>query len=284
MYQPTEHIGIYGLLSNGLQFNFNSNSFHEKLANPSSENKEFGVKLDTWKGRIVTTVSVFHTLDFNRQLTNPTAINFNTGDIAGNTAGIFGGPTGKQHNPAFNPNAIAPNSPLGDTGTAGQFTSDGIDADVTVNLAKRFSLSVTYTHLKAHVTQDPDPSAIGRRDSGNAEDVVALFGRYTIGSGPLKSLALGGGYRWSTDKFRGRIKVSNAIGAAFTDYQRPGDNYLTAYAKYDFKIFGRRTSAQLNVENILGAEKIIGNFSATSVSTCKIKTPTVARLTPDYAF
>jgi len=284
MYQPTEHVGFYGLLSNGLQFNFNNNSFNEKLANPSSKNKEFGVKFDAWKGRIVTTVSVFHTLDFNRQLSIPTAINFNTVDTAGNTAGILGGPTGRQRNPAFNPDAIAPNSPLGDTGTAGQFTSDGVDADVTINLARRLSLSVTYTHLKANVTQDPDPSAIGRRDSGNAEDVVAFFGRYTIGSGPLKNVALGGGYRWSSDKFRGRIKVSNAIGAAFTDYQRPGDNYLTAYAKYDFKIFERATSVQLNVENMLQGEKIIGDFSATSVSTYKVKTPTVARLTLDYSF
>jgi len=57
-----------------------------------------------------------------------------------------------------------------------------------------------------------------------------------------------------------------------------------AYAKYDSKIFERATSVQLNVENILQAEKIIGNFSATSVSTYRIKTPTVARLTLDYAF
>jgi len=81
-----------------------------------------------------------------------------------------------------------------------------------------------------------------------------------------------------------RIKVSNAIGAAFTDYQRPGDNYPTAYAKYDFKIFERATSVQLNVENMLQGEKIIGDFSATSVSTFKVKSPTVARLTLDYTF
>ncbi|MGK3113680.1 TonB-dependent siderophore receptor [Candidatus Pantoea formicae] len=89
-----------------------------------------------------------------------------------------------------------PNNSLNSVQT-GQITSKGIEASATANLTDQWKLVASYSWNDLETTQSSVAGAQGKTPVAMPEHMASLWSHYTVQSGPLASLGLGAGIRYS---------------------------------------------------------------------------------------
>ncbi|WP_414664060.1 TonB-dependent siderophore receptor [Horticoccus sp. 23ND18S-11] len=275
VYQVTPAIGLYSSYLESFQVPTNMNSFNELLPNREGVSHETGVKIELFDRMISGTFSYFDTTDKNRATTDAGAFNVNTRDTSGR------GP----RDPGFDANALAPNTSRGDTVALGEYNSHGWDFDLTVQPLRGLQATLSTTLTDAQTTKDQNPSVVGQRLGGFAKRNYGTVVSYRFMSGALRGLSVGGGYRFTSDRYLGRIRQSNTVvGSPFVDYWQPSAQSLLVFSKYVFKVRQRDAWVQFNADNLLKAKRYLNETSFTNLAIYGIDTPVVWRVTTGVRF
>lgn len=275
VWQVTPEIGIFTSYLESFQVPTNTNSFQELLPNREGVSNETGVKLDFFDRKITGTLSYFDTTDKNRAVTDSSAFNINTRDINGN------GP----RDPGFDSNNLAANTSRGDTVAVGEYNAKGWDGEIILSPGHGFQATFSATLVDAKVVDDPNPSLIGSRQGGFAKRSYATVLSYRFPHGRLKGLGIGGGYRYSSDRYLSRVRQNpSVVGSPFVDYWRPSGQSLAFFSKYAFKFGGRDAWVQFNADNVLRARRYINETSFTNLLIYPIETSVVWRVTTGVRF
>lgn len=97
----------------------------------------------------------------------------------------------------------------------------------------------------------------GLRNTGGYKYNANYFTSYRFMTGSLKGLTVGGGARYTSERFIGRTSVVNASGAnEYTEWWSDPVLLVNAMVKYDFTLTRKPASVQLNVENLLNNRDI----------------------------
>lgn len=275
VWQVTPSVGIFSSYLESFQVPTNTNSFQELLPNREGVSHETGLKLDFLDRKVTGTLSYFDTTDKNRAVTDSSAFNINTRDINGN------GP----RDPGFNANALAANTSRGDTVAVGEYNSKGWDGEIILSPGRGFQATVSATFVDAKVVDDPNPSLVGSRQGGFAKRNFGTVLSYRFPSGPLKGFMIGGGYRYTSDRYLSRVRQNaNVIGSPFVDYWQPPAKTMAVFSKYTFKLGQRDAWVQFNADNLLKTKKYINETSFTNLLIYPIETPVVWRVTSGVRF
>ena len=275
VYQINPSVGLFGSYLESFQVPTNTNSFQELLPNREGVSYETGVKLDFFDRKVTGTLSYFNTTDKNRAVTDSSAFNINTRDINGN------GP----RDPGFKENALAPNTPRGDTVAVGEYNSKGWDYELILSPGRGFQATLSATFVDAKVVDDPNPSQVGSRQGGFAKRNFGTVVSYRFPSGLLKGLMVGSGYRYTSDRYLSRVRQNaNVVGSPFVDYWQPAAKTLGVFTKYSFKLRRQDAWVQLNADNLLKTKKYINETSFTNLLIYPIDTPVVWRVTTGVRF
>jgi len=236
---------------------------------------ETGVKLDFLDRKVTGTVSYFDTTDKNRAVTDSSAFNINTRDINGL------GP----RDPGFNANALAANTSRGDTVAVGEYNSKGWDGEIILSPGHGFQATVSATFVDAQVVDDPNPSLVGSRQGGFAKRSFGTVLSYRFQNSTLKGLSVGGGYRYTSDRYLARVRQNaNVVGSPFVDYWQPPAKSVSFFSKYMFKVARKEAWVQLNADNLLKSTRYINETSFTNLLIYSIDTPVVWRVTTGVRF
>lgn len=275
VYQITPALGVYASYLESFQVPSNFNSFNELLPNREGVSFETGVKLDLWDRKVTGTLSYFDTTDKNRPVADAGAFNINTRDVNGN------GP----RDPGFDPNNLAANTSRGDTVAVGEYNSKGFDFEVTLQPTSQFQATVSATFVDAGVKSDPNPSFIGQKLNGFAEQNYGTVLSYRFTKGRLKGLSVGGGYRYTSDRYLSRVRqFTTVVGSPYIDYWQPPTESLLFFSKYNFKVGKYKAYVQVNGDNLTGAKKYINETSFTTKTIFGMATPKVWRITTGTRF
>jgi iron complex outermembrane recepter protein len=82
----------------------------------------------------------------------------------------------------------------------GEVEVEGVEVEFNARLYEQFSVNASYTYTDPTVTKSNGPD-LGKRLPAVAKHKVALFGDYTIQSGPLAGLGFGLGGRWTSSTY-----------------------------------------------------------------------------------
>ncbi len=88
-----------------------------------------------------------------------------------------------------------PNNSLNSIQT-GEVTSRGIELSAAANLTPAFRLTASYTYSDLETTGTTTAAALGKRPTGSPEHMGSAWADYTLETGPLAGLGLGGGVRY----------------------------------------------------------------------------------------
>jgi iron complex outermembrane receptor protein len=275
VWQVTPSIGIFSSYLESFQVPTNTNSFQELLPNREGVSYETGVKLDFLDRKVTGTLSYFNTTDKNRAVTDSSAFNINTRDINGN------GP----RDPGFDANNLAANTSRGDTVAVGEYNSRGLDGEIILSPGHGFQATFSATLVDAKVVDDPNPSLVGSRQGGFAKRNFGTVLSYRFPNGRLKGFMIGGGYRYTSDRYLSRVRQSaSVVGSPFVDYWQPPAKTLAIFSKYVFKAGRHDAWVQFNADNLLRSEKYINETSFTNRLTYPIETSIVWRVTTGLRF
>lgn len=276
VYEINKSLSLYNNYLKSFQVPSNFNSFNELFPNKEGVSHETGIKLDLFDRKVTGTLSHYSTTDKNRTVNDPGVFNINTRDINGN------GP----RDPGFNANALAPNTSLGDTVAVGQYNSTGWDAELILTPGHGFQTTLSATFADAKVVADPNPSNVGGRSGGFAKTNYAAVMSYRIPSSLIKGLSVGGGYRYTSDRYLNRVKQNaSSFTTAYLDYWQPGTQLLSVFSKYTFKLGKRDAWVQFNADNLLKAKKYFNDTATfTSITLFPVNTPAVWRVTSGVRF
>lgn len=275
VWQATPSIGIFSSYLESFQVPTNTNSFQELLPNREGVSYETGLKVDYLDRKLTGTLSYFNTTDRNRAVTDSSAFNVNTRDINGN------GP----RDAGFDANNLAANTSRGDTIAVGEYNSRGWDGEMILSPGHGFQATLSATLVDAKVVDDPNPSLVGSRQGGFARRNYAGVLSYRFPGGPLKGFGIGGGYRYTSDRYLSRVRQNAAVvGSPFVDYWQPPAKTLSVFSKYAFKVARRDAWVQLNADNLLRTKKYINEPSFTNLLIYPIETSVVWRVTTGVRF
>jgi hypothetical protein len=108
---------------------------------------------------------------------------------------------------------------------------------------------------------------------------------YRFPNGRLKGLSVGGGYRYTSDRYLSRVRQNaNVVGSPFVDYWQPPAKTMAVFSKYLFKLGNKDAWVQFNADNLLKAKKYINETSFTNLLIYPIDTPVVWRVTSGVRF
>ncbi len=108
---------------------------------------------------------------------------------------------------------------------------------------------------------------------------------YRFQNRTLKGLGVGGGYRYTSDRYLSRVRQNPAVvGSAFVDYWQPPAQSLSFFSKYTFKVARRDAWVQLNADNLLRSTRYINETSFANLLIYGITTPVVWRITTGVRF
>ena len=275
VYQVTPSIGIYSSYLESFQVPTNTNSFQELLPNREGVSFETGVKLDFLDRKVTGTISHFDTTDKNRAVTDSSAFNINTRDI--NALG--------PRDSGFDANNLAANTARGDTVAVGEYNAKGWDGEVIVSPGHGIQATVSATFVDAKVVDDPNPSLVGSRQGGFAKRSFGSVLSYRFPTGPLKGLSIGGGYRYTSDRYLSRVRQNaNVVGSPFVDYWQPPAKTVAIFSKYIFKLGRNDAWVQFNADNLLRSKRYINETAFTNLTIYGINTPVVWRVTTGIRF
>ncbi len=77
----------------------------------------------------------------------------------------------------------------------GEIRSRGFEIEAIGNLATSLNFNASFSHLDQEITRTTDAAALGKRPPLAPDQLFALGGEYTLGSGPLAGLGFGAGIR-----------------------------------------------------------------------------------------
>lgn len=275
VWQVNDAVGFYTSYLESFQVPAVFNSFNELMPNREGVSYESGVKVDFLDRKVTGTLSYFSTVDKNRTTNDPGAYNINTKDVNGN------GP----RDPGFDPTNLAPNTSRGDTVAVGEYSSKGVDFEMTFAPGHGLQATLSATVTSAEVSDDPNPSVRGSKLAGYSDRNYGGVMSYRFPEGRFKGLSLGGGYRHSSDRYLGRVRQNNnVLGSPFVDYWQPSFNTLMFFGKYTFKVGRHDAWVQFNVDNILKSKKYINEQSYTNLTIYGLSTPVIWRVTSGMKF
>ena len=134
-------------------------------------------------------------------------------------------------------------STFGLTEQIGEVRSRGIEAEAKVSLSEGLDIIGSVTHQQTEVTNDGDPTLIGKRPTNIPNDTAALWAFYTFQDGPTRGVGLGGGVRY----------VGNTAGDDFNSFFVPDYTLFDAALSYDLVNLSpalQGTKLQLNASNL----------------------------------
>lgn len=272
VYSPRPNIQLYAANTRAVpSITVSRNSFGDILPLESSENKELGLRVQLLNERVLVTAAYFDTTVGNRIVTDPSLININSRDVNGRLA----------LDPGFDRTRLAPNSSLGDRIAAGEYSSEGFEVEVNVNVSRNVIVKFEYLDVDAGVSADPNPTRIGLRDNGFTPRTFTAVGKYLFTDGPLKGLSLGGAGRFTDDRFL-REDLGAPVGVR--DLWRPGARRVDFFGQYRFRLREKYwLSAQVNVDNVTKDSRYIG-VQAVTLAPYEFRDPRTWRLTVGLEF
>ena len=141
-----------------------------------------------------------------------------------------------------------PSDPFGYR-ASGEQTTDGIELELTAELARGWKAGLGYAWLDATVSADP-VTPVGNSVPNVAEHNVRAFTRYVVGDGTLKGLGFSAALNWTGDRF----------GTLDNDYTMP------SYTTLDLGVSYQRANwrADIFVSNVTD-ERYFRNGGSTTV-------------------
>jgi iron complex outermembrane receptor protein len=144
-------------------------------------------------------------------------------------------------------NVLSPGSVPGFSVQQGEVRSRGLEFEARGNVTTNFELIAALSLLDTEVSESTNTAIIGNRPQAVPRAYGSLWGNYTIDSGVLEGLSLGGGVRF--------------VGSSYADdantIKADGYTLLDAALKYDFGAKRpelKGLEATLNVTNLLDKE------------------------------
>ena len=229
VYQPIEPLSLYTSWTKGFQpsslLNINPNG--ELFKPERSTQYEIGMKAVLLENRLSATLAWFHLTRENLLTPNP--------DPALAAAG-FSVQTGEQR-------------------------SQGIELDVTAQVAPGWNVITGYAYTDAEVTKDNDLTLVAKRLANVPYNKFTLWSTYFLQEGPLKGFGLGGGIFAFTNRnssiFEGGVDIPGYVRAdAALYYNRDlhKGNWLGA----------KGINVALNVRNLLDQRYVATSYNGTS--------------------
>jgi iron complex outermembrane recepter protein len=153
-------------------------------------------------------------------------------------------------------NVLKPGSVAGFYVQQGEIHSRGLKFEARGNMTSNLELIAAFSMLDTKVSESSDASIIGNRPQAAPDYYGSVWANYTIGTGLLEGLTIGGGVR--------------VVGASYADdantIKADGYTLLDAALKYDFGAKNpefKGLEATLNVTNLLDKDY----YSSCSYST-----------------
>lgn len=148
-----------------------------------------------------------------------------------------------------------PNNSL-NTLQTGEIRSRGIELSAAVNLMPGLKTVASYTYNDQEITSTTTAAALGKRPTAQPEQMVSLWGDYTVQDGPLAGLGLGAGGRY----------VGSTYADAANSIHVPSYTLFDAAIRYDLSgvddsLGGLKLA--LNVNNLFDKEYYV-SCSSTS--------------------
>lgn len=130
----------------------------------------------------------------------------------------------------------------------GELTHKGLELEAVGRLKPNWQVNVGYAYLDAKVSEDSDPTVVGRKEVFLPRHTASLFSTYTLDAGLLKGLSFGAGARY--------------VGAEPTAFDGstkdlPGYTLVDASAGYSIA----RWTIQLNAHNLFNRRYYINNYN-----------------------
>jgi outer membrane receptor for ferric coprogen and ferric-rhodotorulic acid len=133
--------------------------------------------------------------------------------------------------------------------------SQGIEVDMSYNPQRNWQILLGYSHMtKAKTVASTVPARVGLPLAAVPKDVLQLWTKYDVRSGPLNGWSLGGGLR---DSSSARFAADQNVTATMPAYTT-----LDLLVQYRFKLGGKDAYAQLNVKNVTNKEYRESTFAA----------------------
>lgn len=148
-----------------------------------------------------------------------------------------------------------PNNAL-NTLQTGEVQSRGIELSATVSLMPGLKTVASYTYNDQEVTATTTAQALGKRPTAQPEQMISLWGDYTVQDGPLAGLGFGGGGRY----------VGSTYADAANQIRVPSYTLFDAAIRYDLSGVDSSLSGlklALNVNNLFDKEYYV-SCSSTS--------------------
>ena len=129
----------------------------------------------------------------------------------------------------------------------------GIELDVSYNPMRNWQIMLGYAHAtKAETVSSTTPARVGLPLAAFPKDVISLWTKYDVRSGPLNGFSFGGGMRDSgSARFASDQKLT---------VRMPAYRTFDFLAQYRFKVAEKDAFVQLNVKNIFDKEYREGNM------------------------
>jgi iron complex outermembrane receptor protein len=132
----------------------------------------------------------------------------------------------------------------------GELTHKGVELQGLGRLTKQWQINAGYTYLDPKVTEDSDPTTVGKTQLFLPKQTASIFSTYLFDKGPVRGLSIGAGVRF--------------VGAEATSYDGSSKN-ISAYTVVDTSI-GYTVNdwqIQLNLHNLLNERYFINNYQTT---------------------
>ena len=123
---------------------------------------------------------------------------------------------------------------------AGEVTNKGFELEALGQVSPQWQIHLGYAFLDSKITKNPsDPASVGQTQPFIPEQTASLFTTYTVGTGFLRGLTVGGGYRYVGPQ---RTNIPNN-----STFDIPGYELVDATVSYAIN----RWTVQLNARNVL---------------------------------
>ncbi len=133
----------------------------------------------------------------------------------------------------------------------GEVRSKGIEFTLTGTVAKGWDIIANYSFINTEITKSSIEEEVGQRFNNSPQHIASLWTTYQLSSTFLKGLTIGGGYRYTGDRYIGdkRKEVTNVL-------ILPAYHLVDILASYQYRQF----SLQANVNNLFNRRYAQGSF------------------------
>ena len=155
---------------------------------------------------------------------------------------------------------------------AGQVTHRGLELEALGQISPQWQINFGYAYLHPEITKNAgDPTSVGQIEPFNPEQTASLFSTYTLSSGFLRGLTVGGGFRYVGPQ---RTNIPNN-----STFDLPAYELVDVSASYAIK----QWSVQLNARNVLNKFYFYNDYQTLSFGN-RVGPPANVTLTVRRAF